>query len=242
MTKANLLFICIVLSGCVSAIPMTPAPLVKEQSLTPKVGSESESLLGSPMIVRDDVVVSMAYVAVKDYIVPVDALSSTKFDPIVQGSKWKVIGGVDSNRIVIKNENYRAKSTLGLGTPNPYQSLMCFVITPSGQITGHAWCDGSPSMISINAWSGLLPGVFEAKGKNYEAGSFRQELIYNGKGGTVIRLSYREYSNDMARPAFTQELSYDLAEGKSIGFRGMNIDIIEATNTGIKYIIKSPMK
>lgn len=43
--------------------------------------------------------------------------------------------------------------------------------------------------------------------------------------------------NDMARPAFYQDLSYDLIESKIIGFKGTQIEIIEATNSEIKYMV-----
>ena len=39
----------------------------------------------------------------------------------------------------------------------------------------------------------------------------------------------------MARPAFTQELKYDLGEGKVIGFKGARFEVLSATNVGIRY-------
>ncbi len=62
-----------------------------------------------------------------------------------------------------------------------------------------------------------------------------QEFIYNGKVNNAIKFTYREYVNDLARPAFTQDLQYDLNESNIIGFRGLRIEIILATNTKIKY-------
>ena len=41
--------------------------------------------------------------------------------------------------------------------------------------------------------------------------------------------------DDLARPAFTQDLQYDLTESKVIGFRGLRIEIISATNIKIEY-------
>jgi hypothetical protein len=63
----------------------------------------------------------------------------------------------------------------------------------------------------------------------------RQEFIYNGKINTGLKFTYREFSNDLARPAFTQDLQYDLSEGNIVGFRGLRIEIINAQNTKIKY-------
>lgn len=68
---------------------------------------------------------------------------------------------------------------------------------------------------------------------------FKNELIYNGKQGNIIKVIYREYSNDMARPAFTQNLDYDLGEGDIISFKGCKIKVINAKNTGIQFKILS---
>jgi hypothetical protein len=71
---------------------------------------------------------------------------------------------------------------------------------------------------------------------------FKKVFIYNGKAGSVIKFSYREFINDMARPAFTQELQYDLSEGKIIGFKGMRIEILNTTNIEIEYKVLSEFK
>lgn len=64
---------------------------------------------------------------------------------------------------------------------------------------------------------------------------FKQEFVFNGKANNVLKFMYREYVNDMARPAFTQELQYDLTEGNTIGFKGLRIEVIDASNTSITY-------
>jgi hypothetical protein len=69
---------------------------------------------------------------------------------------------------------------------------------------------------------------------------YKQEFIYNGKVGASLRFIYREYINDMARPAFNQELQYDLNESSIIGFKGVRLEVVNATNTNIEYKILSP--
>ena len=70
--------------------------------------------------------------------------------------------------------------------------------------------------------------------------SLKKELIYGGLSQKTIAISYREFADGTARPAFTQELKYDLAEGDVIGFRGARFQVIKATNTSIKYkVIKA---
>ncbi|MDB6126030.1 MAG: hypothetical protein JWQ71_5023 [Pedosphaera sp.] len=64
---------------------------------------------------------------------------------------------------------------------------------------------------------------------------FTQELIYNGKSGNSVKFLYRELSDSMLRAPFSQDVQYDLKESKIIGFKGLRIEILEATNTQLKY-------
>ncbi|GHS86746.1 hypothetical protein FACS189487_01590 [Campylobacterota bacterium] len=65
----------------------------------------------------------------------------------------------------------------------------------------------------------------------------KSELLYQGISNNTINVLYREYANDMARPAFFQNLSYSL-EGKSstiIRFKDASFEIIKADNNGMSY-------
>lgn len=64
---------------------------------------------------------------------------------------------------------------------------------------------------------------------------FERRLIYTGKSKNQLHILYREFINDMARPAFSQNLTFDLEEGKVVGFQGARFEIIKATNTQIIY-------
>src|SRR5690625_5596064 len=65
--------------------------------------------------------------------------------------------------------------------------------------------------------------------------NFVQEFLYNGKSGNTLKFSYREFNNDLIRPAFTQELQYDISESDTIGFKSLRIQILNATNTEVEY-------
>lgn len=71
---------------------------------------------------------------------------------------------------------------------------------------------------------------------------FRRELVYTGVAKGVITLQYREFQNNMARSAFSQEVHYDLAEGDEIGFRGARLKILKATNASVKYVVLKPLE
>lgn len=65
--------------------------------------------------------------------------------------------------------------------------------------------------------------------------SFQQTLIYSGKVGNKINIGYRESSGNLARPAFSNNVEYDLSESTTIGYKGAQLEILEATNQHIKY-------
>lgn len=70
---------------------------------------------------------------------------------------------------------------------------------------------------------------------------FRREILYSGGNKGSLQLQYREYMNDYARPAFSQELSYDLAAGKDIGFKGARIRVLNISNVGLRYMVLKPL-
>lgn len=68
---------------------------------------------------------------------------------------------------------------------------------------------------------------------------FQRTLIYSGKVGDKINVGYREFSADGARPAYSNEVEYDLSQSKVIGYKGARIEITVATNEYIKYKVIS---
>ncbi|MHC1730829.1 MAG: hypothetical protein AB9888_02160 [Bacteroidales bacterium] len=68
---------------------------------------------------------------------------------------------------------------------------------------------------------------------------YKQELLYTGKTGNIIKFTYREYIGNLARPSFFQDLEYDIQESDTIGFKGLRIKVLNTTNTGIGYEVIS---
>jgi len=69
---------------------------------------------------------------------------------------------------------------------------------------------------------------------------FQQTLIYSGRVGNKVNVGYREFSSDRARPAFNNEVEYDLTESRIIGYKGAELEIIDADNSKIRYrVIKN---
>lgn len=70
-------------------------------------------------------------------------------------------------------------------------------------------------------------------------GSFKRELVYLGVSGQTLRVLYREFSDNLARPAFTQELTYPVTPEKSaIAFRSLQIEVTKIQPTEVHYSVK----
>ncbi|MGL5125294.1 MAG: hypothetical protein ACRC6U_04825 [Fusobacteriaceae bacterium] len=74
-------------------------------------------------------------------------------------------------------------------------------------------------------------------------GLLKYDIIYNGISGDTIKFSYREFTADnLARPAFYQELNYNKKD-RIIRFKKIEIEILKLTNSEITYkVIKDGME
>ena len=71
--------------------------------------------------------------------------------------------------------------------------------------------------------------------------NFRQEFIYSGRNDGELFFLYREFSGDMIRPAFSQNVTYAVTgPGTMVAFRNLTLEVIEATNLDITYKVLSP--
>lgn len=66
---------------------------------------------------------------------------------------------------------------------------------------------------------------------------FKRELIYSGISANTVSILYREYIDNIVRPAFSQEFKYDLNSSNEIGFKGARFKVTNASNTGISYVV-----
>ncbi|WP_420429096.1 hypothetical protein [Kordiimonas sp.] len=73
------------------------------------------------------------------------------------------------------------------------------------------------------------------KRPSLSANSFQQALIYSGRVGNKINIGYREFSSNLARPAFNNDVEYDLTTSSAIAYKGAELEILEATNQFIRY-------
>jgi hypothetical protein len=105
------------------------------------------------------------------------------------------------------------------------------------------WNPPCRTVVTASVGASMIQGEEVCKNDVYNTvrSSFSQQLIYSGKTGSTIRIAYREFSSNLARPAFYQELTYDLSESKILTFRSTKIEVISATNSEITFsILENP--
>lgn len=81
--------------------------------------------------------------------------------------------------------------------------------------------------------------AYNAQDQNIQDG-FKYELVYQGVNDNTMRVAYREYTDNLARPAFHQDISYNLNEGEaSVRFRNVSMNILEANNNEVTYVVNT---
>lgn len=85
--------------------------------------------------------------------------------------------------------------------------------------------------------------IIEAEASKVEMPDLKVEVLYQGLNKGSIKISFREFMKDIARPAFTQDISYDLSPSGTteIAFKELRIEVIKATSTGITYKVLKPL-
>lgn len=116
-------------------------------------------------------------------------------------------------------------------------------IKPNGELGNPrpwvAYSGGSASRLKQYEWNLTASKLFAVSVVNSQLlkGSFKAELIYSGIMNNIIVLSYREYIDDLARPAFFQEIKYDLNNSETITFKTLEIKVMKANNNEISFVV-----
>lgn len=199
---------------------------VEINSVVGILGKTLTKNLGDPMVVDEKVIFYNALVATRDFQPPAQ-FGSPPYPEIKADMILKTYGRLDNGDILYTNKTLLLEKN---------RLKYCIVVNTRNEAYGDAAC----ALGLVREWE-EKPVDLLKKRRVYKAGSFKRELIYNGMSRDAIKVIYREFDHNMIRPAYTQELNYDLLESKVIGFKGMRLKILEANNSFIKFIVLSPM-
>ena len=202
------------LAGCVTI--GAPTPTRTTFSDYPPVGVVTTAEVGAPMVFQQNMVEREGLSLLSD------------FDFYCEyPNPYKLRKGQFFEKQVTSTGSvqYCGRGALTALLGNQASHLLCLKKSDKGLWTsvGH-WTDCAT----------LLP-VKEGFHTAIHSNNFQRRLVYNGRSGDSVFISYREFISDMARPAFSQNLTFDMKESRIFGFQGARFEIYGATNTEIEF-------
>ncbi len=230
------LFLLIFLNGCGSKL-MFVAPVLEDIAV-PESHKETVRNVGDVVLERSRVynISSVKIVSnIPDVAVGKYEMTAYFYD-IIAGNSDPTSGPVVSDK-KIRIDIYSPVAGSGaIIPPNSalYNRMYLFYNTESGKLY-KGFFDGYGYPVTTGE---LPPYSYYIKVDYSERfNNFTQTLMYTGREGDVVKFSYREFSNFMARPAYTVDVSYNLNDGNEITFRDARLKILNASNKSITYIV-----
>ncbi|HYC54640.1 MAG TPA: hypothetical protein VEL28_06860 [Candidatus Binatia bacterium] len=159
----------------------------------------------------------------------------------LEGARPPLPGGLWPARILYGGP---CGGTYVLTNPSFYNEVLGIVVDENGAISCQkpvVQIRGSKTGRTFATKLAVGSTVFTPK--TYFAGetpdSLRWQLLYSGRAGNEIVLDYREFTEmgygSTARPAFYQQVKYDLSTGRTITFKETQIEVLDATNSMISF-------
>lgn len=219
------------LTGCAAIEPLPHSETQRQRAVSYEIGLETTSRTGEPMAVEEELLFHQAFVARADFQIP-PQLGST-YPAIRYGMEFIPYGRLGNGDSLLRSVGLKPRSSNG----EPVAWEYCIAVDQGGEAYGDAAC----ALGVTRRWERRPENLLEKK-RVYREGSSRKELLYGGRAGDTIRVAYRETRGGLFSQAFQQELVYDLSESGVIRFRGMVIEVLEATNGHIRYIVRSGME
>lgn len=199
------------------------------------IGQEKTSYVGEPMV-------SSKSFAVTRWDEEVYAPTEDFWFKLTIGPDTRFGAGTEMKRVGSESINGKVYSLVEL--PSPMLRNYRLMVDDTGLFIGYV--KGPHKVISAgaNVFIGVRPRhvQFEKRtASRARTGGMvtNHEIIYSGRTRDAINLLYREYTeNDLARPAFSQNLTYD-PSSTSIRFRQTVIRVIEVTGDSIRFVVEA---
>ena len=194
----------------------------KQRLVNYKISDTLQVSIGDPIIDLENASVRNAYEGLFDYQTPSLGIFGAEQIMIKKGDRFTAVVRPkdDLNSVCIREE----------GPEKKFQLIHIFT---DGRINS-GWVLTNGQVPVQGSWTKerlFVKSSIPSKGEN----SFRAQIVYSGLLNNTVKAIYREYSNDLARPAFSQELQYDMNESKIISYKSIKIEIIKVTNSSIQY-------
>lgn len=204
----------VLLSGCAGQPIQLPLRPVSE----PPTGQERTVNLGDRML--------MQAVGYRTDILSVDAMSPFGVN-IPRGTFCRVPG---TNKFVSFNSR-------AVGLKNAFGSVIDYTNLLTYKPADNEICASGTITLCYDSSDGRFE-VLEDRLCS-DPTSFQQVIEYNGRAGKVLNFTYREFSRDHMRSAYTTNFTMDLNNGNEITYKGARLRILDASNEKITYQVIS---
>lgn len=148
-------------------------------------------------------------------------------------SRRKVEAGDSFVAVMSRGEQHFCLPSLSMRDP-------CFIDTNGDGHFDRAYAMNEFGAIGLASGRNIDPVAYRAGSQTIQDG-FKYELLYQGVGQDVVRIAYREFTDNMIRPAFHQDLTYTLdgSDVTRVRFRDVSLMIHRADNNEIEYTVES---
>ena len=221
--------VALLLSSCASITPVGVDVVIKN-SATFVLGQTQEKNAGEALVVEANLRFYEAPVAINQYQPP--SQLGTTYPPIRPGMVFKPYGRLANGDTLYTSPSLVPMTMYGKAVDWAY----CIAMDTESVVYGDAAC----GIGLVRKWKDAPENIVETR-PVFKEGSEKRELVYNGRSGNSVKIIYREYRYNFSAPILTQELAYDLSEGAVIKFRKMEIEVLSASSSSIKYIVRSTM-
>lgn len=193
-------------AAALSGCKSRPVAHTAYQTTLPQVGAVATIGIGEKMLTKSDAVETRALILSNDQPIGEFIVRKGTYSQIADKDEYQTFGGV--------------LITSAAGLPVKHNKIHLF--SKDGSV-----CIGRMPCAKFDYVMGVTT--------NYQMANFQSTLIYSGRIGKKITLGYREFQRNVARPAFNNDVVYDLSESMIVGYKGARLEVLSATNTEISY-------
>lgn len=225
MKKIYWIFIVILLAGCSAKVDVVGPQDDSSRKFT-KEAIHTKSV-GNYILKRVNLLLYPEFASEEEINFP--KVSYVSLSPLPAGTRLKVVWKYEDGSFLcvpisgVTIVNTRAAEPFPAG----------LVIDPNGKLKGFAYCHHPEYPLKYNKFT----TISFRKTDIITSVPLHSEIVYNGRSNNKIKLLYREFEDDAEHPVFYQKISHDLSESKMITFKNTKIEVIEATNSIIRYRI-----
>ena len=227
MCRIAVLVVGLLMAGCAATVQ----PTVRDIN-TMAPGVIQTKAIGESMFEKGKLRLVPGFVATANYYLP--NMDDMVFPTVKKGAVWVCNGMLDEGDYLCHNADISEKDVV-TDTGKPLAGkLPLFVIKPWGEFDGLYYTDTGRVSKQQNRLHGLFTAIEIPLQDSYKA-----QLIYNGKTDSSINLTWQEFAGSLNQPAVSKGLSYEITSVNMINVNNVMIEVVEATDSGIKYIVKN---